>query len=292
MNVFKIASNDFDYILREIHVRLIKNKIIKYLNDSTDPEIVDISAFIKNHGISVFPYKYIFEHNISDISVQKDLNNELLYIENDKGMNIYLSRKYKSYFRARRYYNNILIEQDYRSPHCYTTELFKPKENDVILDIGGAEGFFTAEYIDVAKKAYIFECDNKWQEALNITFKEYSNKVEIIPKYVTDNNIDNNISLDEFIELNNISSESLFIKIDAEGYELKILNGLINSLDKLKNIKIVICTYHTSDAEKSIQKYFDRFDVSFSNGYMLYYYDFNFGEPYLRKGVMRIINSN
>lgn len=292
MNVFKIASNDFDYILREIHVRLIKNKIIKYLNDSTDPEIVDISAFIKNHGIFVFPYKYIFEHNISDISVQKDLNNKLLYIENDKGMNIYLSRKYKSYFRARRYYNNILIEQDYRSPHCYTTELFKPKENDVILDIGGAEGFFTAEYIDIAKKAYIFECDNKWQEALNITFKEYSNKVEIIPKYVTDNNIDNNISLDEFIELNNISSESLFIKIDAEGYEQKIINGLLNSLYKLKNIKIVICTYHTSDAEKSIQKYFDRFDVSFSNGYMLYYYDFNFGEPYLRKGVMRITNSN
>ena len=74
------------------------------------------------------------------------------------------------------YYRSVVTEQDARSPHCYANEAFGVKEGDVVVDAGAAEGIFTLDCIDRAKKVYIIEADAAWMEALKETFREDGGK--------------------------------------------------------------------------------------------------------------------
>ena len=44
------------------------------------------------------------------------------------------------------------------------------------------ESFLLENYVDVASKIYLFECDPVWIEALEKTFEPYKDKVVIVPK--------------------------------------------------------------------------------------------------------------
>lgn len=289
----RITDNAFEFIECELKARFRKKQVKDYLfahaNDSEYKEIVD---YLSNNSLAVFPYKYKSEYSLKKITAAKDDLCGMIYIlyKNNK---IYMKRKYKSYYQAKCYFNNILIEQDPRSPHRYTTEEFQPKENSVIIDIGGAEGFFPLEYINRVKAIYIFECDSDWNEALLKTYGQYSDKVHIINKFVSDHDDDTNVSLDTFIKENKLVDDDLFIKIDAEGSEPYILDGARNVLQNTSNIKLAVCCYHCADHENVISSKFDNnWTVSHSDGYMLYYYDYDFyKEPYARRGVLRIEKS-
>lgn len=49
-----------------------------------------------------------------------------------------------------------------------------------------------------------------------------------------------------------------------------------------------MCTYHNQNDAESIKNFLinEKFKVNFSDGYMLFLYDKNLNEPYLRKGVI------
>lgn len=283
----KLADRDFEFIEREINIRIKKKSVIDYLNKSDNAEFNAISAFLKHNTISVFPYEFTKNYKISDVKAEVDNSTGLIYINTDKGK-MYMKRSYTNIFRAKRYYKNILLEQDKASPHRYTTDIFAPKDNSIIIDIGGAEGFFGLQYLDLAKKIYIFECDPLWIEAIKHTYSEHLDKVEIIPKFVSNINDDSHISLDKFIKEKNIEGESVFVKIDAEGSEPLIIKGAKNWLDTKPNVMIALCVYHASDHEEYFRKKFDNWKIENSDGYMLYYYDYNFSKPFLRRGILRI----
>ena len=286
----RIADNIFEFVECELKARFRKKQVKDYLfahaNDSEYKEIVD---YLSKNSLAVFPYKYKSEYSLKNITAAKDDLCGMIYIPYNNNK-IYMKRKYKSYYRAKYYFNNILIEQDPRSPHRYTTDDFQPNKNSIIIDIGGAEGFFPLEYIDSAKAVYIFECDPGWNEALLKTYDQYSDKIQVINKFVSDHDDDTNICLDTFINEYNLFDDDIFIKIDAEGSEPYIIDGARNMLQKTQKVKLAVCCYHSSDHENVISSKFDNnWTITHSNGYMLYYSDYDFyNEPYVRRGVLRI----
>jgi hypothetical protein len=80
-----------------------------------------------------------------------------------------------------------------------------------------------------------------------------------------------------------------FIKADIEGAEVQLLMGSKNILSNQKNLQIVLCTYHRqNDAEELNQILIQNdFYTEYSKRYMLFTYDINLKEPYLRRGVIR-----
>lgn len=285
--VNRLACNDMEFILCEIKGRLGKGKIIKYLNTLEDEEAKEIATYLKSHSMTVFPYEYRDKYKVSDVRINKDEASGLLYGE-IFGKKIYLKKKYTSNFRAARYLSNIRMEQDPKSPHCYTDETFRPDPDSVIFDIGGAEGIFGLEFIDEVKHVYIFECDDDWVEAMKVTYKDYLDKVTFINKFAGNVNSDTHVTLDHIVEENDLWNEKIFVKMDAESDELKILEGAKNLLEKVEHVKLNVCVYHKQDHEQKVRDLLKGWKIAATKGYMLYYYDFDFTNPYLRRGVLRI----
>ncbi len=239
----------------------------------------------EKNEITVFNYEDMQESikNI-EINVKYDESKELFYTYH-QGKKMYFSRKFKLGERVKKYYKSLLLEQHIDSPHRYITENFKLDGVKCLVDTGGAEGIFSLENLDRAEKIYIFECDEEWIEALEATFEEYKKKVQIVKKFVSDKNNENEITLDEF--QNNIKEKIDFIKMDIEGAEILALKGSENILKKNNNLRIVACVYHKSNDEKDIGEMLKDFKVEATNRYMLFLYDKDLSAPYFRRGILR-----
>lgn len=290
-NGVRLADSDIEFIFCEIRAKMMKAKIINNLKFEDDIEIKEIVDYLMNNPINTFPYDYRKKYNIKELKVGRNTRSKLLYCKYDD-KKIYMKKKYTSPFRVRRYINNILIEQDEHSPHRYLNDTFMPEKDSVVLDIGGAEGLFSAMIIDKVKKVYIFECDKDWIYALKHTFKDYMEKVVIIDRYVDGYSDDRHICLDDFVKQYGLENEKLLIKIDAEGCEPAIISGADKLINSNQDLKIAVCTYHCQEHEDIIRKRFRDWDVDNSMGYMIYYYDFNWSRPYLRRGLLRIQRKN
>lgn len=291
-NKLKLCGNDIEFICREVWARKNKKKILDFLLDSEDPGYQRIGKEIKKNGVSTFPYAFFKSYSGHNIECYFDKDQAMWYVIAQNGKRLYLKKEYKTKFRAQRYYKNLLAEQDILSPHCYCTESFFPESDSIIVDIGGAEGFFAVEHLDVAKHIYVFECNPSWIEAMNVSFKDYCDKVTIIPKYVSNRDDDEHISIDSFIKEHSLEEEKIFFKIDAEGSEPLIIAGGDKYFGSANNYKIALCTYHQAWHEEAFKRYFSDCIVEASSSYMLYYYDFMLKEPYLRKGLLRIETKN
>lgn len=265
----------------------LKNEIIEYYKETNDREIKEILSYLKKekNEITVFNYEDMQESikNI-EINVKYDESKELFYIYHQE-KKMYFSRKFKLGERVKEYYKSLLLEQHIDSPHRYVTENFKLDGLKCLIDAGGAEGIFSIESLDEAEKIYIFECNEEWIEALEATFEEYKEKVQIIKKFVSDKNNENEITLDEF--QNNIKEKIDFIKMDIEGAEVLALKGSKNILEKNNNLRIIACVYHKSNDEKDIRGMLKDFKVEATNRYMLFLYDKDLSTPYFRRGVIR-----
>jgi hypothetical protein len=177
-------------------------------------------------------------------------------------------------------------EQDINSPHRYLTDSFTANHNDVLADIGAAEGNFSLAVIDKIRKVYIFEYDKEWIEALRATFAPWPDKVEIISKFVSDKNDESNIRFDTFFESR---KDINFLKIDVDGAEAIVLNSCDEVFKTPMPFKIALCTYHKNDDEKDFTSLLKNygFTVAPSKGYMINYYDKKMKAPYLRRGLVR-----
>jgi hypothetical protein len=176
-------------------------------------------------------------------------------------------------------YKSLFTEQHPSSAHRYANS-FDELQGKILLDIGAAEGIFALDVIDYVKKVYLFECDEQWIKPLKKTFQPWMDKVVFVRKFVTDKNIGDSITIDEFLK--DKEQNNLFIKMDIEGEELNALHGARKILNNGKNIALAVCTYHKENDAKDVSEFFQSigYNYEFTKGFL-------FLSPFLRKGVCR-----
>lgn len=277
---------------KKTRLRRLKKRVINYFS-SLPPESVlsdqkKVVDFLENHDITVFPYSFPTEYKASDIELFRDEQLGLYYMLWEGKKLYYKNGKHPK--KAQVYFNSLRLEQDLRSPHRYLTPDFDVTENDVVIDVGAAEGNFSLSVIEKAGHVYLFETEIKWIKALEATFKPWKHKVEIIQKYVADKTNDQCIALDDFF---NDKQTIHFIKADVEGAEGQVIQGATRLINRHKNLKIAVCTYHRQEDAAALESQLKNLGLktSFSDGYMLYYYGKTnvVREPYLRKAVLRAV---
>ncbi len=248
-----------------------------------DQERKDVVDYVRNHGVRIFPYHFTENYKKEDIQVFHDQEHGMHYVLQE-GKRLYFKKKW-SVNRIKKSYHDLTLEQDPLSPHRYLSDRFNLNQNEVLADFGAAEGNFTLAVIDRIKKAYLFEYDPEWIEALRLTFKPWQDKVEIVPKFVSDKNDDKHCSGDVFFKDKSIS----FLKIDVDGGERGLLRGFEQIISETTAMKIALCTYHQHDDELEFTQWLEQknYDVEPSHGYMIFHYDKKLKAPYIRRALIR-----
>jgi predicted RNA methylase len=283
-----IVPKPFRTIIRKKSLRI---KILKYFNSLPAEEINDeqreVLRYLENNPLSTFPYPFQYQYSPEKIEVFFDAGNKMHYVFLD-GKRLYFKKRW-SKKRIRKGFSDLLREQDMKSPHRYLTGNFNVN-NDIIADIGAAEGNFSLSVIEKVKKLFIFEYDHEWSQALRATFAPWSEKVEIINKRVADFDDEKHISFDTFYKTR---PEINFLKIDVDGAEANVLRSCHGILSPGKPVRIVLCTYHRDNDEEDFTSLLQNygFKVSCSKGYMIHYFDKQMIAPYLRRGLIRAIRS-
>lgn len=258
---------------------------LEYLSEYLDdPEKSEIYYWLLNNNIRPFPYDFIERYNANDMEVSYD-KDKGMYFTNYKGKKMYL-KKGMNKKKAKEYLKEIYSEQDNESPHKYQYSR-EEVENKVVADIGAAEGFFSLDIIDYAKRVIIFECDDLWYEALKATFEPYGDKVTIVKKYVSNNDGNENITLDTYFK----DSEIDFLKADIEGFEKNMIEGGRNVF-KHKLSGFLLCSYHKQDDEKYFNDNLkNEFNLYPNKRYMFLPGDPEQKAPYIRRGVIHGVRS-
>jgi predicted RNA methylase len=261
--------------------------IINYYEHKTninEEEREVINYLQKVKSLVVFPYEYTTSWDYLSIETFLDNEADLFYV---------LHNQHRLYFKrgmteneVKGVYFGLLNEQSDNSPHLYLTERFNVENGSVVADFGAAEGIFSLNVIEKVTHVYLFEPDPVWIEALEYTFKPWSDKVTIVNKFVGNILSENTITIDHYFKDQKLD----FLKADIEGSEAEMLEGASTCLSSKKNIKLAITTYHKQfDYDEFFEllsiKY--GFQVSHSYGYMLYFINNNLYPPYLRRGILR-----
>ena len=168
---------------------LLQQFMTKKYEDFADPVIQETLEYWKTHEISVFN-QHIQAETFDEVFFDESCG--LPYINfqivGGKIYKMYYPKNYKDFgVRYGKYVvKDLLTEQLPTSPHLYTTDEHKVNAGDVLIDAGVAEGNFALKYVDLCSKIYLFEPDEMWHEPLRQTFKDYRDKVEIIPRFLSD----------------------------------------------------------------------------------------------------------
>lgn len=277
--------------LRTVLLKIsLRNKILDHFaflpENEVNAEQKEIIQYLENNKISIFPYQFHSNYSPDRIEVFYDSDRGMRYVFQE-GKRLYFKKRWKEK-KIKRAYCDLMREQDLNSPHRYLTDSFTIGKNDVLADIGAAEGNFSLAVIDEIRKVYLFEYDNEWIDALRATFAPWSEKVEIINKYVADQNDKSHIRFDTFFEN---KKDVTFLKIDVDGAESNVLNSCYEVLKTPRSLKIVLCTYHKNNDEKDFTVLLKDygFSITPSKGYMINYYDKKMKSPYLRRGLIRAV---
>ena len=264
----------------------LKSDIINYYSSKTvlSEEEKEVVSYLAANPMTVFPYDFQKKYNKENINVLLDTVTGLHFVLHDN-KKLFFKRSY-SIQKIKSLYHGLLLDQDLESPHLYLTENFDLTENDVIADIGAAEGNFSLTNVERVKKLYLFECDEEWIEALEATFKPWKDKVFICNKFVSNTITANSISLDKFVEDH---QDITFLKVDIEGEEANFLAGSAAFLQSKRSFKMAICTYHKQEDEETFTALLQEYDlqVAPSARFMIFYHDALICAPYLRRGLLR-----
>lgn len=250
---------------------------------ATDKERQSVIDYIRRRGVQIFPYDFTDKYSHSSIEVFEDSACGLKYVMMDN-KRLYFKRRW-SVKRIRKSFHDLSLEQDPESPHRYLSTDFTVSSSDVLADFGAAEGNFSLSVIEKIKKVYLFESDPEWIEALEMTFLPWKDKVEIVPRFVSDINDEKHCSGDVFFS----GRELTFMKIDVDGGERKLLQGFAETINNASRMQIALCTYHQHEDEKEFGTMLlaQGYAVSPSRGYMIFYYDKKLKAPYLRRSLIR-----
>ena len=263
---------------QHITKEFIKSKFI-YIFRRLLPKTIhnDLYSFMGKYGITAYPYPFIFEYKNLPVECVWDEQANMHYIMH-KNRRLYYPAIYEKDYIIE-YHKSLLIEQDDRSPHQYIRNMERLKDK-TLLDIGAAEGIFTLSNIDIINHSYLFECDDLWIKALNQTFAPWKNKITIVPKYVSDREDENSITIDLFLK--DKEKKDIFLKMDIEGYEQAALSGAIKTFQEEKDIDYSICVYHKKNDAVEINDFLLSFGIKseYTDGYLYMCRE-------LRKGIIR-----
>ena len=268
------------------YLEKLRSSILQFLKDKQNrtSEESEVLTYLTSHPISVFPYDFQSKYDKSSIEVLHDDHNSLPYVMHE-GKRLYFKRSYTD-AKIRSLYHGLQLDQDPDSPHLYLTTEFNLDANDVIADIGAAEGNFSLSNVERVKRIYLFESDQEWIEALEATFNPWKDKVTICHKFVSNSNTGQAISLDKFAEDH---PDITFVKVDIEGEEARFLDGSKGFLQSKNAFKMAICTYHKQQDEVEFTRLLESYglQVEPSKRYMIFYHDHTIGKPYLRRALLR-----
>ncbi len=271
---------------------IIRNKNFFYMEslfarykDTTDPEEIEVLNYIEKNGLDIFNYEFTNKYKDMSIDVSFDSEKGMFYVLYD-GRPLYLSKELYSEQKAADYFRQILMEQDVCSPHRYITDGFDVSRGDVVIDAGAAEGIFSLMVIDRVSKLYIVESDEGWTEALKETFRDYSDKVIIIKKFISSYDEGDIATLDALIH-----EPVNYIKMDIEGNEWDALQGAKEIINKSQYLKCAICSYHSDFDRVLIEGFMDRNGLNHSVGPGLLWYPLmvrqNYVSTRLNKAIVR-----
>ena len=254
-------------------------------NPPNDEETKAALNYLRKHPLSNFYGNFQEQYCADEIEVYTDNENGLRYvIENNNRLYFKKSQNKRT---IQLIYNQLRIEQDPESPHCYTDKQFFVNKETILADVGCAEGYLSFQHIENLKKVYLFESDPEWIEALEATFRPWKHKVEIVRKFVSDKTNDNEVNLDAFFkETKEIPN---FYKIDVEGAEESVLKGMKGLLQK-PPLQIALCTYHNAEDLEKFTRFFTEkeFNVYPNPGLMIFMNDLkNLKPPYFRTGLIK-----
>ena len=176
-----------------------------------------------------------------------------------------------------------------KSPHSYVSPGFGVDEGSVLVDVGAAEGLFALDNIRRVRHAYLFECDGRWSVPLRKTFAPFDGRVSVVERFVSDRTQGREVTLAD--ALRNVPPDlRLFVKIDTEGADRRIVAASLDFLSRRK-AKVACCTYHRQDDADALAQMFEKagFRTSFSDGWMLLPMG-GIRHPYFRRGVIRAVN--
>jgi hypothetical protein len=275
---------------KPLRTKFLKDKIKLYLvkklgllGDKIDTEKKEILNYIIKNGIEIFPYEFTKNYSQDTVEVHLDKSSGLKYVLHNDNKLYFKKRWSKS--RIKRSYSQLLMEQDIHSPHRYLNDSFSIKSSDIVVDFGAAEGNFSLSVVDKVKQLYLFEADKEWIVALNKTFEPWKHKVTIVQKFVSNCDDDKHCKGDTYFKDKKIS----FLKIDVDGAEKELLEGLKTILQNISPLKIALCTYHKNNDEADFSDLLSKngFSHKASPGYMIFYYDKQIKAPYLRRGLLQ-----
>jgi hypothetical protein len=258
------------------------------LPETPSQDIQTVLNYLKTNPIAVFPYPFQDEYIAENIEVFVDQEKGLPYVFLD-GKKLYFKKRWGKK-KIQNLYNLLSKEQDLRSPHRYLTDQFRFEDGEILIDAGVAEGNFALSVVEKASKLILFEADKEWIEPLNATFEPWKDKVVIVNKFVSDITDATNTTIDDFILPGNTP---MFLKIDVEGAESRLLKGCNRIISEQIPLKVAICTYHKQDDEQKFTSLLTqhKFQVTHSDGYMLFFYDKQMKAPYFRRGLLRAIRN-
>lgn len=263
---------------------LLKQLMINKYRDSSDRDICATLAYWEKNELTFFNQFEFAPVQFERVFWDTDYNMPYILYEDKR---VYYPREYSGFFviddmlYVRSYRE---MEQHRRSPHRYLTSEICIKDGDVVVDAGAREGDFALLSIDRIKKLYLFECDPGWVRALELTYKEYLNKVTIVPKLLSDKVSEDEITLAEAIGDEKIT----FLKMDIEGAEVRALQTSKAILAN-NDIRCAICCYHRKNDRTDIEQIFmeNGYKCSVSNGHVVFIADADIFETAdFRKGIV------
>lgn len=154
--------------------------------------------------------------------------------------------------------------------HYYQKKFTEVVNEEVILDVGTAEGLFILSVINRCKRIILVEPNDYFAAALNKTFASYQDKVILHNVVVGSQNGEISFNSDslsgrvdfkgnsgmlkrmetvDHLTLNELPIT--YLKADIEGYEIEMLKGAENTIKKHKP-KIAITSYHTENNAEEI----------------------------------------
>lgn len=212
-----------------------------------------------------------------------------------KGKHLYFPRKYSVAQAVEAYKgyicgDRLLGKGEDIAPHQYQSKEFQVHDGDVVVDVGCAEALFSLDVIEQASKVYLIERDGIWKAPLLATFAPYKDKAVFVQKLVSDKDSRTTVSLPSLLKCE--LSSPLFIKMDIEGYEPKVVRTLLPLLRERDGITLSCCTYHNNEDAATLEQLFQQvgYRYEFSKGYMLFVRYDQPAAPYFRHGVIRASN--
>ncbi len=262
-----------------------RGEIILECIRSKDPEKMEVGKYLLHmNKLSFMPYEFSKNYMNYHISVYHDIDGYPFVYHGDK--KLFFKKEWDDQ-KVKTYYKSLQLDQDELSPHRYlTSENRYPMEDSIIADLGAAEGNFSLDIIDSARKIYLFEGDKEWNIPLIKTFEKWKEKVEIVNLYIGNKKngvLDKNYTtLDEYFRNLNVT----YVKADIEGTEENMLIGGEYTF-KNKIQQALICSYHLPSAEKKIIEYMNKYGFHYdvNSGYVLYDILHTKG-PYVRRAVI------